>query len=95
MRLLHFIGMISGSRLMVFAAVTVALSLIVFSGGLAATSDCVIKGNFDVLSGTRSYYLPRHPKYGQIDVNIWNGDRWFCTAAEAREGGWMPAVILH
>ncbi|MGK9055673.1 sunset domain-containing protein [Neorhizobium petrolearium] len=77
--------------MMIFAAVAVALSLAVFSGGLATNSDCVIKGNVDVLTGERSYYLPRHPKYHRINFDIWNGDRWFCTIAQARDAGWQPA----
>lgn len=39
----------------------------------------------------RLYYEPGHREYGQQNVNPGAGDRWFCTAQEAANNGFVPA----
>lgn len=55
----------------------------------APTGDCVIKGN---ISGSgRIYHLPHNRDYGRTRINEANGERWFCSEAEAQSAGWRAA----
>ena len=47
---------------------------------------CRIKGNVSN-SGERYYHCPNFPSYSQTVVNPSEGDRWFCTEAEAISAG--------
>ena len=51
-----------------------------------APEDCRIKGN--VSSRGRIYHLPGSRWYGRTRIDPDRGERWFCSAAEAREAGW-------
>ncbi|MCH8205920.1 MAG: thermonuclease family protein [Chloroflexi bacterium] len=55
-----------------------------FSG----TSDPVIKGNVDSLTGERAYHVPGGLFYTTTVVDEDQGDRWFCTEDEAVAAGW-------
>ena len=55
-----------------------------FSG----TSDPVIKGNVDSLTGERAYHVPGGLFYATTVVDEAQGDRWFCTEGEAETAGW-------
>ena len=47
---------------------------------------CLVKGNYDI-SGHRWYHLPSFRHYDLTVVNLENGDRWFCSEAEAQTAG--------
>lgn len=53
----------------------------------SAGTKCKIKGNIS-RSGDRIYHIPgsRHYKATRIDIS--QGERWFCSVAEATAAGW-------
>ena len=51
--------------------------------------NCKIKGN--VSSGGRIFHSPGQRDYRRTRINLAAGERWFCTAAEARAAGWRSA----
>lgn len=58
-------------------------------GGTAPNADCTIKGN--ISSNGRIYHLPGGRGYDRTGINTANGERWFCSIAEAEAAGWRPA----
>ncbi|PCH87199.1 MAG: succinoglycan biosynthesis protein exoi, partial [Dehalococcoidia bacterium] len=48
----------------------------------------VIKGNVDQRSGELLYHVPESLFYSTTVVEPGQGDRWFCTEAEAQALGW-------
>lgn len=51
--------------------------------------NCNIKGN---ISGNgRIFHSPGQYDYARTTINTAKGERWFCSAAEARAAGWRPA----
>lgn len=52
-----------------------------------APEGCPIKGNIN-RSGERIYHLPGTHAYPKVRIDTDRGERWFCTAAEARAAGW-------
>ena len=52
--------------------------------------DCRIKGNISQ-KGTRIYHVPGGAWYAKTRIDTANGERWFCTEAEARTAGWRRA----
>jgi hypothetical protein len=50
-------------------------------------AGCVVKGDVET-DGTRFFYLPNDEGYGEVVVNIRNGDRWFCALNDAQGAGW-------
>ncbi|NUH65999.1 thermonuclease family protein [Sulfitobacter sp. S0837] len=55
-----------------------------------ASNGCDIKGNISA-KGTRIYHMPGQAFYDKTRINAKNGERWFCSEAEARGAGWRPA----
>lgn len=56
-------------------------------GGCAEPQDgCDIKGNVNS-DGERIYHAPGDRDYKRTDIKPEEGDRWFCTAAEAEAAG--------
>ncbi len=55
-----------------------------------AAGDCVVKGNISA-KGERIYHVPGQEHYDRTRINTGQGERWFCTAAEARAAGWRAA----
>lgn len=56
----------------------------------AAPSGCAIKGN---ISGSgHIYHVPWGPWYDKVRIDPSQGERWFCTEAEAMEAGWRPVA---
>jgi hypothetical protein len=49
---------------------------------------CTIKGNISVNTGERIYHVPGGEYYDPTKINTDDGERWFCTEAEARAAGW-------
>ena len=58
--------------------------------GIAASSTCLIKGNIGS-TGEKIYHLPDCPYYNQTVINESQGEKWFCTEAEALAAGWRKA----
>jgi endonuclease YncB( thermonuclease family) len=52
-----------------------------------AAADCRIKGNIS-RAGERLYHLPGQAHYDRTTIRTDQGERWFCSSAEAREAGW-------
>ena len=52
-------------------------------------ADCIIKGN--ISTSGHIYHLPHNRDYGRTRINAANGERWFCTEAEAQAAGWRAA----
>lgn len=55
-----------------------------------AASDCNIKGNINA-KGERIYHRPGQEHYARTRINTAQGERWFCTPAEAEAAGWRAA----
>ena len=53
-------------------------------------SNCLIKGN--ISKRGKIYHLPGSASYDQTDIDVSQGERWFCTEAEARAAGWRAAL---
>lgn len=51
---------------------------------------CALKGNIST-SGTRIYHAPGQRDYGATRIDPAKGERWFCSADEARRAGWRAA----
>ena len=51
--------------------------------------DCVIKGN--ISANGRIYHLPGQQFYDRVVVRTDQGQRWFCSEAEAQAAGWRRA----
>lgn len=51
------------------------------------TSGCHIKGNIS-RKGARIYHVPGDQHYEGTRISPSQGERWFCTEAEARAAGW-------
>lgn len=49
--------------------------------------DCLIKGNINS-EGERIYHLPGWSSYEGTVIRTEDGERWFCTEAEALAAGW-------
>lgn len=58
-------------------------------GEAPTNRQCAIKGN---ISGNgRIYHMPGQEHYGRTRINPANGERWFCSRAEAEAAGWRAA----
>lgn len=51
---------------------------------------CLIKGNINS-KGRRIYHLPGQENYQDTVIRPKQGERWFCSEAEARAAGWQAA----
>lgn len=58
--------------------------------GTPAPGRCAIKGNISS-KGARIFHVPGQNDYGKTRINPGKGERWFCTAEEARAAGWRAA----
>ncbi len=59
-------------------------------GARIATRSCAIKGNIG-RDGERIYHVPGGYYYGRTRINEREGERWFCSEAQARAAGWRRA----
>ena len=55
-------------------------------GNASSSGACTIKGNVNS-KGERIYHCPGWRDYDNTDVVPSNGDRWFCSEAEAQAAG--------
>lgn len=60
------------------------------TGRDAPDPDCRIKGNISA-KGERIYHLPGQAFYERTGIRTAQGERWFCSEAQARASGWRPA----
>lgn len=51
--------------------------------------NCRIKGN--ISKSGRIFHVPGQEFYKKTRINTARGERWFCSAAEARAAGWRAA----
>ena len=51
---------------------------------------CRIWGNVNKTKGTKIYHCPNDPNYYPENFKASQGDRWFCTEAEATAAGFRP-----
>ena len=58
----------------------------------SGTTEPVIKGNRDPRTGNLTYYVPGNLLYSTTVVDQGQGDRWFCTEAEAAAAGWKKSL---
>lgn len=56
----------------------------------SSTGNCRIKGNIS-RGGERIYHMPGQEFYDRTRIDTAQGERWFCTEAEARAAGWRRA----
>ena len=54
-------------------------------------SECNIKGNISVKTGTKIYHLPGMKYYDSTVIDPARGERWFCTESEAIANGWRKS----
>lgn len=59
-------------------------------GRMPDDPDCAIKGNISA-NGERVYHMPGQRFYERTGINTAQGERWFCSEAQARASGWRPA----
>ena len=59
-------------------------------GRVAPDPNCTIKGNING-EGVRIYHLPGQAHYQRTGIRPGQGERWFCSEAQARASGWRPA----
>jgi endonuclease YncB( thermonuclease family) len=48
---------------------------------------CAIKGNYDITRHEYLYLTPDCPYYSLVTIHRFEGDRWFCSKAEAKKAG--------
>jgi micrococcal nuclease len=56
----------------------------------STNKNCIIKGNISS-GGVKIYHLPGCSYYKQTIINESQGEKWFCTEAEALAAGWRKA----
>src|SRR3989344_1218237 len=54
------------------------------------SNTCTIKGN--ISSGGKIYHLPGCSSYDNTVINESQGEKWFCSEAEALAAGWRKAL---
>ena len=58
---------------------------------IAPDSSCAIKGNVNS-NHEKIYHVPSGASYDRTDIKPEEGDRWFCTTAEAEAAGFRPSA---
>ncbi|WP_164658021.1 thermonuclease family protein [Tropicibacter sp. Alg240-R139] len=53
-------------------------------------ANCAIKGNISA-KGERIFHRPGQSYYARTRISMAKGERWFCSADEARREGWRAA----
>ena len=57
-----------------------------------SSNGCDIKGNISS-SGERIYHMPGQKYYDKTVINESEGEKWFCTEADAQKTGWRKSSI--
>ncbi|MBE9159634.1 cold shock domain-containing protein [Nodosilinea sp. LEGE 06152] len=53
--------------------------------------SCVVKGNISISTGKKLYHVPGMEDYEGTEIHLDEGERWFCTEADAIAAGWSRA----
>ncbi|KAL3144151.1 hypothetical protein ABBQ32_003939 [Trebouxia sp. C0010 RCD-2024] len=53
-------------------------------------NGCKIKGNINA-KGDKIYHMPGSQYYERTQIDLPQGERWFCTERQAKEAGWRSA----
>ena len=53
-------------------------------------SACAIKGNINQ-QGEKIYHRPDCTKYNDTNIDIRDGERWFCSEEQAQQAGWAKS----
>lgn len=57
------------------------------------SKTCVIKGNFQILGNdNKIYHFPGCGNYNQTLMELYKGDKWFCTEAQAKKEGFAKGA---
>jgi hypothetical protein len=67
-----------------------ALQAMPTSAGRDSDRTCQIKGNISS-TGEKIYHMPGGKYYDRTIISLSNGERWFCSPAEAEQAGWRAA----
>ncbi|WP_299144616.1 thermonuclease family protein [uncultured Tateyamaria sp.] len=59
-------------------------------GRIPPNPACRIKGN--ISANGQIYHVPGQAFYERTGINEARGERWFCSAAQARDAGWRAAL---
>jgi len=75
-----------------------ALVLLAFLGLASAewafrAAGCTIKGNIGQYGGERIFHAPGQEFYAATRIDLWKGERWFCSEEAARKAGWRRARV--
>lgn len=57
------------------------------------TSDCNIKGNISTKTDEKIYHVPGQRFYDETEIDPLEGERMFCSAAEAEAAGWRASKV--
>ena len=60
------------------------------AGAAPPQAGCVIKGNISA-KGRRIFHAPGQEDYAATRIDASKGERWFCSAGDARAAGWTAA----
>lgn len=56
------------------------------------SKTCVIKGNIRDIGSEKMYHFPGCGQYNQTVVELYKGDKWFCTESEAKKAGFIKGA---
>lgn len=54
-------------------------------------AGCNIKGNVSYNGGEKIFHTPGQAYYNETKIALLKGERWFCSAEDARAAGWRRA----
>lgn len=54
---------------------------------------CSIKGNISKYTGERIYHVPGQKYWWATRMDLFHGERWFCSEAAAIAAGWRKSRI--
>ena len=54
---------------------------------------CSVKGNISMTTGERIYHVPGQKYYAATSIDLFHGERWFCSEQAARAAGWRKSRI--
>lgn len=88
-----------------FAALLLAVAAMSFgavytlsfrNGALFSTASagpaCLIKGNINA-SGEHIYHMPGQRYYDATRIDLWRGERWFCSESDANAAGFRRSRV--
>ena len=54
---------------------------------------CSVKGNISMTTGERIYHVPGQKYYAATSIDLFHGERWFCSEQAARAVGWRKSRV--